>query len=136
MFILIGILFALGGGLAMLAGLTGMQRVHRLRRDGVSAWAMAVPEHATAGDWPDGSPRRTLIQYALPDGRVLEQISPRPTRKAASLRPGEKILVWYDPEDPQDVLVFGREGKLADKAFVAVGAAFVLAGAAIAAFIR
>jgi hypothetical protein len=136
MSILVGALLALPGGLAVLAGLSGVRRARRLRRDGVSAWAMAVPPLASAGEQPGGSPHRTLIQYQLADGRVVERISPEPARKTASLHPGQKILIWYDPDDPQDVLVYGREGRLADWAFVVVGVLFIVVGTGIAMFIR
>ncbi len=133
--IAIGVWFALAGAIAALAGLSGMRRSRRLRRDGLSAWAVAVSPAVPAADPSDGSPRRTLIQYSIPDGRVVERISPRPARKAASLRPGQQVLVWYDPEDPEDVLVYGREGRAADRVFVAVGVLFVLIGTGIAGFI-
>jgi hypothetical protein len=74
-----------------------------------------------------------MIQYTLADGRVAERVSPRSARKAAMLRPGEKVLIWYDPDDPQDVLVYGREGRAADLAFVIAGALFIALGAGIAA---
>jgi Protein of unknown function (DUF3592)/Mu transposase, C-terminal len=136
MSILIGIWFALVGGLAVLAGLSGMRHGRRLRRDGLSTWAIAVPPPVLASDRPGGSPRRTLIRYTLTDGRVVERISPEPARRAASLRPGQKVLVWYDPEDPQDVLVYGREGRFADRAFLAVGVLFMIVGTGTAAFIH
>jgi len=60
---------------------------------------------------------------------------PAPVRKSAALAPGQKVLLWYDPADRQDVLVYGREGRLADWAFLAAGILFILAGAAIAALI-
>ena len=44
MLILFGIWVAVAGGVAALAGLSGLRRVRRLRRDGVTAWALAVPE--------------------------------------------------------------------------------------------
>ena len=134
MTVVIGVWFALVGGVAVLAGLSGMHRVRRLRRSGLSAWAMAVPSTVPAGDWMDGSSRRTLIQYALPDGQVIERICPPTARKAASMTPGQKVLVWYDPVDPLDVLVYGRQGRRVDQAFVAVGVLLVLIGAGIAAF--
>jgi hypothetical protein len=62
-----------------------------------------------------------MIQYALTDGQVVERLSPVPASKAAALRPGQRVLVWYDPADPHDVLVDGREGRLADRPFVADG---------------
>jgi hypothetical protein len=129
MSILVGILLALPGGLAILAGLSAMRHKRRLRRDGMPTRALAVTPPAAAYDQRDGPAHRTLIQYQLTDGRVVERISP-------SLRPGQQVLVWYDPKDPQDILVYGREGWLADKAFVVVGALCMLGGAAIAAFAR
>ncbi|MGD0376489.1 MAG: DUF3592 domain-containing protein [Streptosporangiaceae bacterium] len=130
--IAIGVWFALAGAVAAVAGLSGLRRSRQLRRDGLSAWAVAVPPAVPAGEPSDGSPRRTLIQYSLPDGRVVERIAPGPARKAAALRPGQQVLVWYDPEDPEDVIVYGREGRTADRVFVAVGVLFMLIGTGIA----
>ena len=58
MSILIGVWFAVAGGLAVLAGLTGMRRVRRLRRNGVATWAATVEPPARAGEREDGSPGR------------------------------------------------------------------------------
>jgi Protein of unknown function (DUF3592) len=127
MLIVIGIWFALAGGLAALAGLTAMRRVRRLRRGGSMAWAVALPRPVSAAEGAGGSPGRTVIQYTLADGRVVERLSPGSARKAAMLRPGQKVLVWYDPED----LVYGREGRAADLAFVIAGALFIMLGAGI-----
>ena len=124
-----GICLALAGGLAALAGLTGMSRARRLRRRGSPVWAVVLPQPASA----DEEPGRTVIQYALADGRVVERVSPGSARRARMLRPGQKVLVWYDPEDPQDALVYGREGRAADLAFVIAGALFIMLGAGIAA---
>jgi hypothetical protein len=132
MSVLVGLFLALPGGLAALAGLSGRRRARHLRRTGVPAWAMAVSPPASAGEEPGGPPHRTLIQYELADGRVLEQISSAPIGKAGALTPGQKVLVWYDPQDPREILVYGRDGRGTDLAFVAVGALFMLAGLAIA----
>jgi len=131
--ILVGAILALPGGLAVLAGLSGMHRARRLRRNGSSAWAVALPEPVPAKQRPEGSPDRMLLQYTLADDRVMEQIAPGPARKSASLRPGQKVLIWYDPEDPRDVLVYGQEGRAADLVFVVVGVFFILAGLGIGA---
>jgi len=133
MLIVIGIWFALAGGLAALAGLTAMRRARRLRRGGSPVWAVALPRPVSAAEEAGGSPSRTMIQYTLTDGRVVERPSPGSARKAAMLRPGQKVLVWYDPDDPQDVLVYGREGRVADLAFVIVGALFIVFGLGIVA---
>jgi hypothetical protein len=129
MAIVIGVWFGLAGGVAVLAGLSAMGRARRLRRRGLSAWATAVPAPASAGQ----PAPRTMIQYALADGQVMERLSPQPARRAASFQPGQKVLVWYDAADPDDVLVYGRDGRLADRAFVAAGMLVIVAGAAIAA---
>jgi hypothetical protein len=128
MLIVIGIVLAAAGSLAVLAGLSGMHRVRRLRRAGVATWALTVAPPASE-DVP--GPRQVLLQYTLADGRVFERIALAAKRKAA-LHPGQKVLVWYDPKDPDDVLVYGRWGRSADRAFVAAGAALVLLGAWLA----
>ncbi len=136
MLIAVGIWFAFAGAVAVLAGASGMRWSRRLRRQGLPAWAMAVPPHAVAGEPPGESPDRTLIHYTLTDGQVIERISPGRARKAAALQPGQKVLVWYDPQDPQNVLVYGREGRLSNRIFVAVGLLFMLVGTGLAIFIR
>ena len=133
MAVVIGIWFALAGGLAALAGLTGIHRAHRLRRRGLTAWATAVPPVA-AGTQAGGSPELALMRYGLADGRVMESFCPESVWQAALLRPGQKMLIWYDPADPQDVLIHGRRGRrVVDSAFVAAGALFIFIGAALAA---
>jgi hypothetical protein len=42
------------------------------------------------------------------------------------------VLIWYDPADPDDVLVYGRWGRTADRVFLSIGLLFMAAGAAIA----
>ncbi len=41
------------------------------------------------------------------------------------------VLIWYDPADPQDVLVYGHQGRASDLAFMIVGAALILGAAVI-----
>ena len=131
--IVIGALFALPGGLAALAGLCGMRRVRRLRRRGLAAWAMILPSPVSEPRLADGWPEPVLMQYALADGRVIERICPASARLAARRGSGQEVLVRYDPADPQDILVHAREGWYADRAFVAVGALFIVIGIWIAA---
>jgi hypothetical protein len=107
MTIVMGIWFGLAGVVSALAGITGLRRVRRLRRDGVQARA---------------------LRYTLPDGRVLEKLM---TAKTAAVLSGERVLIWYDPADPLDVLVHGRSGRASNVAFVVAGAAFAIAGAVI-----
>jgi len=125
----LGIWIALAGAVAVLAGLTGLRRVQRLRRGGVKSWARAVPWPGGADRDNDGEPQ-VVLQYTLPDGRVLERLVPGPS---GSLQPGRSVLIWYDSDDPLDVLVYGRHGRVLDVVFAAVGTLFVLIGVAIAA---
>ncbi len=136
MLIILGVWLALAGGVAALAGLAGMRRVRRLRRGGVRTWALPVTEPVSADQPPSRSPQRMLLQYTLPDGRVMERPARAQGAKAAPLRPGEPVLIWYDAADPDDVLIYGRWGRASDRVFVASGALLVLIGAAVAVFGR
>jgi hypothetical protein len=122
----IGVWFALAGVPSVLVGLVGFRRARRLRRDGVKAWAVGVPRPV------DDGVRRSALQYALPDGRVLETLAPGSARM--TVRPGMSVLVWCDPADPLDILVYGREGRASNLVFAIVGAVLLLAGVGIAAF--
>jgi len=134
MLTVIGILVAVPGGLAVLAGATALHRVRRLRRAGVATWALTLVP-ATSGDWQSaGTPHELLIQYTLADGRVFERTVLAAAGRKARPTPGQKVLVWYDPQDPDDVLVYGRWGRFADRAFVVVGTLFVLIGGWLALF--
>jgi len=55
-------------------------------------------------------------------------------RRNDELAAGRKVLVWYHVDDPDDVLVFNRDGRWSDRAFVAVGALLIVAGATLAPF--
>jgi Protein of unknown function (DUF3592) len=137
MLIVLGVWVAIAGGVSALAGLSGMRRVRRLRRDGVAVWALPVTEPVPAdqpsGDQPSPDPPpRMLLQYSLEDGRVLERSARARVTRSPPLRPGEPVLIWYDPADPDDVLIYGRWGRVSDRAFVTAGTLLILIGAAIA----
>jgi hypothetical protein len=118
----LGIWLGLAGAVPVLVGLAGMRRVRRLRRVGVRTWAVAAPRPL------DDGVRQVALQYMLPDGRALEKVT---AGKVTALLPGERVLIWYDPADPTDVLVHGQPGRVSDLVFVIVGAALVAAGAVI-----
>lgn len=98
MLVVTGAWLCLVGLLATVAGLADALRARRLCRGGVTAWAVAVPSSGGQDEPPrsrgGGSDRgrRMLVQFALADGRIIEQLCPEP-RKAAALRPGQKVLV-------------------------------------------
>jgi Protein of unknown function (DUF3592) len=110
----IGVWFGLAGALAVVVALAGRARARRLRRDGVKVWGTAV-----------SGTERTLVRYALPDGMLLERPTRDPLRKSRALLPGQKILVWYDPADPGDSVLFGRDGRVGDRILLFVGLALI-----------
>jgi hypothetical protein len=131
MLVIAGFWLALVGGIAVLAGVTARQRALRLRRSGQPAWGMIVPSPVSADGPASPSSGRCLIQYPLADGRVIERLCPRPIGKAAWPAPGQQVPVWYDPADPAEFLVNGWDGRHSDRAFLAVGAFFILLGLAL-----
>jgi hypothetical protein len=127
MAVALGILLAVVGGIAALAGFTAERRADRLRSSGHTAWATVVAAPAgDSDDSGDGAAGRVLLQYRVQDA-VIE-------RPASGLAPGGTVLVWYDPADPGEILVFGRDGRLSNAAFATVGILFILGGAAIGGF--
>jgi hypothetical protein len=131
MSVVFGVWFALCGAVAFLPWLGAVSRRHRLRR-GRTAWATVVP--AVPGPGEAGFPlRRGLsVQFRLDDGRVIERPCPRPARKSPALIPGEKVLVWYDPADPGDVLVSGRGSRRSEAVFVLLGVVLLAVGLTLA----
>ena len=119
----VGIWIALAGTVPALAGLTGVRRARRLRRDGVRAWSTAVPFY------PAGEDGQVALRYTLPDGRVVENAA---VRRTGTLLAGERVLIWYDPADPADAVIQGREGRTTDLVFAVIGAVLVVAGTVIA----
>lgn len=130
-----GVWFALAGAIAALTGLSGMRRTQRLRGAGHTAWAMIVPSPADPDESNRGSGRRVSVQFALEDGRVIERMAARPPAGSDELSAGQRVLVWYDPADLSDILVYGRDGRRADVVFLSSGVLLVVAGIAIAALL-
>ena len=130
--VVVGVWFALAGVVAALAGLYGIRRAWRLRRDGVRTWGMAVLPPMPQDDEFDASPESVLIQYTLVDGRVMERLTPRPVRARATPRVGQPVAVWYNPEDPDEILVYGGETRLSDRALLTAGLLFIVIGVALA----
>jgi Protein of unknown function (DUF3592) len=62
---------------------------------------------------------------------VVERIGPAPRRRPGPPRPGDKVLIWYDPADPDDVLVYGHWGRTSDRVFLTIGLLLIAAGTAI-----
>jgi hypothetical protein len=135
MVVVLGVWLAIAGAIAVVAGLAGARRRQRLQDSGRTAWAMVLAKPTDAGE-PDSWPAQLSIQFTLEDGRVVEAAHSRPGRRAAALKPGGRVLVWYDPRDPGDVLVYGRDGRWSDRVFLATGALCVAIGIAITGALR
>lgn len=118
---MIGVWFGLAGGLAVLVALAARHRAWRLRRHGVMVWGTAVP-----------GPDRTVIRYAMPDGACLEHATRQPLRRSRAFLPGQEVLVWYDPSDPRESLVFGGDGRTSDRVLLTVGLVVLAAGVVLA----
>ena len=129
--VVVGVWCAIAGAIACLAGLAGARQRRRLHSGGLTAWAMVLPTPSEPDDGRRGSPGLS-VQFALADGRVIERAHSRPARRSAALQPGERVLVWYDPADPGDVLVYGSGGQWSDRAFLTLGAVLLAVGILIA----
>ncbi|MEU8515395.1 DUF3592 domain-containing protein [Kitasatospora sp. NPDC048722] len=114
----------LGGVVAYLAGVVGLREVRRLRRVGVPVRAL-VRERVPAPE-DRASPPRPLLQFETEDGRVVEVFSPVPSTPRHPLPDGGYVPLRYDPADPRQVLVEGRERRPLEYGFVALGLSMVL----------
>ncbi|MET8542615.1 DUF3592 domain-containing protein [Kitasatospora sp. NPDC004799] len=113
---------ALGGVVAYLAGAVGLRDLRRLRRVGVPVRALVRERAAAAEDRA-----RPLLQFETEDGRVVEVFSPVPSTTRHPLPDGGYVPVHYDPADPRQVLVDGRERAGLEYGFAALGLLMVLA---------
>ncbi|MFJ2187080.1 DUF3592 domain-containing protein [Kitasatospora sp. NPDC087861] len=125
---------ALGGVVAYLAGVVGLRELRRLRRVGVPALALVRARVPTPED--RALPPRPLLQFETADGRVVEVFSPVPSTPRHPLPDGGHVPVRYDPADPRQVLVDGRERRPLEYAFVALGLLMVLTSITLALAVR
>ncbi|MEU6170119.1 DUF3592 domain-containing protein [Streptomyces tanashiensis] len=119
----------LGGAFAHLVGALGLSRIHRLRREGVTVPALV--RYRAPGEEDAASPRRPLLQFATLDGRVVEVVSPVPPSRTHPLVDGGEVSITYDPADPSQILVDGRERRGVEYAFLGCGAAVALGAMAL-----
>ncbi|MFE6844486.1 DUF3592 domain-containing protein [Streptomyces sp. NPDC057686] len=67
-----------------------------------------------------------LLQFVTEDDRLKEVTSPVHSSRRRPLHDGDDILVTYDPADPRNVVVHGRERSGLERAFAVGGAMVVL----------
>ncbi|MFD8754974.1 DUF3592 domain-containing protein [Kitasatospora sp. NPDC059577] len=121
---------ALGGVVAYLAGVVGLRELRRLRRVGVPASALVRARARRPED--HAPPPRPLLQFETADGRVVEVFSPVPSTARHPLPDGRYVPVRYDPADPRQVLVDGRERAGLEYGFLALGVLAVLGAVGLA----
>ncbi|MFJ4184513.1 DUF3592 domain-containing protein [Kitasatospora sp. NPDC089509] len=115
---------ALGGVVAYLAGVVGLRDLRRMRRVGVPVQALVRARVPAPED--RALPPRPLLQFETEDGRVVEVFSPVPSTTRHPLPDGGYVPVRYDPADPRQVVVEGRERRLLEYAFAALGLLMLL----------
>ena len=105
---MLGVVIVLGGVVSLVAGVTGRRRSRRIRGEGETAWATIVP----APRHPEYEPSayRPLLRFRTSDGRAVEVFSPLPPTRGRPLVEGQKVLVYFDPAEPTQVLLHWRPG--------------------------
>ncbi|MEV2248938.1 DUF3592 domain-containing protein [Streptomyces sp. NPDC050147] len=118
--VVLAVIAASGGLVALLAGAYGLWRTRHITTAGEVAQALvkAVPPGA----------ERPLLQFETGDGQVVEVVSPVPSGGMRPLAAGERARVAYDSADPREAVVLGRERRGVDRGFVVAGAAVVVLG--------
>jgi len=131
MLVITGLVLAAAGALAAAAGLADMRRVSQLRRRGVKAWATVVGRPAAVPFRDeDGGPPPVALRFSLADGRIVEHVLPH-SAKSQTHEQG-RVLIWYDPGNPADVLVYGHPGRRGNAFFLALGCVTLVGGLVIA----
>ncbi|MFD4945212.1 DUF3592 domain-containing protein [Streptomyces sp. NPDC058239] len=120
---------AFGGMLAVLVGAYGLRQARQVRETGVRVQAMVKRRPGEVREEP--APPHPLLQFVTEDERVMEVVSPVPPTRRHPFNDGDNVLVSYDPADPRNVVVHGRERLGPERAFIAGGALVVLLSATL-----
>ncbi|MFD9065442.1 DUF3592 domain-containing protein [Kitasatospora purpeofusca] len=115
----VAVFAGLGGLVAYLAGLAGLRDLRRLRRVGVPG--LALVRERLPGPEDRSAVSRPLLQFTTEDGRIVEVFSPVPSSRRTPLVDGSHVPIRYDPADPRQVLVAGRERRRLEYAFLGLG---------------
>ncbi|MFD5057623.1 DUF3592 domain-containing protein [Streptomyces sp. NPDC058394] len=115
---------AFGGMFAVLVGAYGLRQARRVSETGVRVQALVKRRPGEARE--ESAPLRPLLQFVTEDDRVMEVVCPVPSTRRRPFSDGDNVHVSYDPADPRNVVVHGRERLGPDRAFIAGGALVVL----------
>ncbi|MFG2626133.1 DUF3592 domain-containing protein [Streptomyces sp. NPDC048473] len=115
---------AFGGMIAVLAGAYGLRQARRVSGSGVRVQALVKRRPGEGCD--ESAPPRPLLQFVTEDDRVMEVVCPVPASRRQPINDGDNVCVSYDPADPRNVIVHGRERLGPERVFIAGGALVVL----------
>ncbi|MFC8127524.1 DUF3592 domain-containing protein [Streptomyces sp. NPDC057302] len=118
--VVLAVFTALGGLVALLAGVYGLRQTRRITDMGEVAQALVKAVQPGAG--------RPTLQFETGDGQVVEVVSPVPPSRKRPLVAGDRVRIAYDSDDPRETVVLGRERRGIDRGFVVAGAAVLLLG--------
>jgi hypothetical protein len=120
----VAVFLALGGLVAWLAGATGLSEVRRLSQVGESALALVRYRAPGAEDGSAASP--PMLEFTTRGRQVVEVFSPVPSSRALPLEQGGHVWLHYDPAEPSQVQLVGRERRRLEYAFLLLGAVALL----------
>lgn len=115
---------AFGGMFAVLVGAYGVRQARRVSETGVRVQALVKRRPGEARE--ESAPTRPLLQFVTEDDRVMEVVCPVPFTRRQPINDGDDVLVSYDPADPRNVVVHGRERLGPERVFIAAGALVAL----------
>ncbi|WP_413754678.1 DUF3592 domain-containing protein [Streptomyces sp. R-74717] len=110
--------------LAVLVGAYGLRQARRVRETGVRVQALVKRHSGEVRE--ESAPLHPLLQFVTDNDRVMEVVCPVPPTRRRPFKDGDNVLVSYDPADPRNVVVHGRERLGPERAFIAGGALVVL----------
>ncbi|MEV8021583.1 DUF3592 domain-containing protein [Streptomyces sp. NPDC086554] len=118
--VVLAVVTALGGLVALLAGAYGLWRTRYISASGEVTQALVKAVQPGA--------ERPLLQFETGDGRVVEVVSPVPRSRKRPLVAGDRVRIAYDSDDPRETVLLGHERKGIDRGFVVAGSAILVLG--------
>ncbi|MDH6141961.1 MULTISPECIES: DUF3592 domain-containing protein [Kitasatospora] len=118
------VFLALGGVGAYLAGIAGLNGIRHLEEVGEPAEALV--RYRAPGPDDTAPPPHPLLQFTTRTAEVVEVFSPVASSRAHPLRPGALVRLRYDPADPRQVLLEGRQRRGVERVFVLLGVTALL----------
>ncbi|WP_330460321.1 DUF3592 domain-containing protein [Streptomyces sp. NBC_00820] len=110
------------GAVFMTVGVTIRRGTRRLREQGANARGTVVG-FRTRRDFDSNSTMyRPVVQWVTGDGRTVEVVSSTARNTVGDLHRGAAVTVFYDPDDPERMLIDGYDGGVLAGVFCLLGA--------------